>query len=77
MQEISRANNGLMPSIVSLADLTSAQFCGEDQVVLFMPDSGDVFRCSASCWLELRNSRSNESSDLKELLVKLGVLAGN
>lgn len=77
MQEIPRADNGLMPSVDFLADLTSVHFSGEDQVVLFMPDSGDVFRCSALSWLELRNSPPDVSSELKELLIKLGVWAGN
>jgi hypothetical protein len=53
-------------------DLIGIQFDGEQEVALFIPNSGDVLRFSASDWIMLKQGHA--VSELKATLQKLGAL---
>lgn len=66
-----------MPSVETLShvnDVTGIQFAGEEDVVLFIPGSGDILRCSAIEWARVRQLPQRGSSELEVTLHNLGAL---
>jgi hypothetical protein len=65
--------------IESMGGVLAAQFEAEDQVVVFLPESGDVLLCAAAQWRELnlapasKPPASGEGSELRATLRHLGV----
>lgn len=80
--------HGNVPLVDSIGDVTGVHFPGEDEVVLFVPGSGDVLRCSAQQWQGLRADSSlhadeagapepppeNPNAELRTILRQLGTL---
>ena len=67
----------VMPSVETLShvkDVSGVQFAGEEDVVLFIPGSGDILRCSAIEWASLRQLPELGASELALTLHHLGVL---
>lgn len=67
----------VMPSVETLtnaSDVTGVQFAGEKDVVLFIPGSGDILRCSAIEWASVRQLPQRGSSELELTLHNLGAL---
>ena len=55
-----------------LEDVIGAKFTGEQEAVLWIPCSGDVLRCSAMDWNDLKECPSDSHSKLKSTLLLLG-----
>ena len=63
------AGTGL--SIKLVGDVVGVQFSQEEEVILFMPGSGDVLLCSRKQWQRL-NENFTPASDLESALLGLG-----
>lgn len=75
MQAIPRSDHEkLKPVSECFQGVVGVRFTNEEQSVLFLPESGDVFACDTQDWLALRLKSSNETSQLRNTLVTLGVI---
>ena len=61
-----------MTLIDLVEDVIGAKFAGEQEAVLWIPCSGDVLRCSAMDWNDLKECPSDPRSKLKMTLLGLG-----
>jgi len=62
-----------MDLVTCFGDVTSVQFLNEKETVLFVPESGDVFRCLADDWDQLLQKPSDQASELGATLLRLGI----
>jgi hypothetical protein len=60
--------------MVCSGDVVAACFPGEENIVLFLPFSGEVLLCLSSEWDNLKQCPSGSPSALKITLLKLGAL---
>lgn len=61
-----------MISVRHFFDLTSIQFPGEDETVLFAASSGDALRCAATDWDQFLREPSKAPPALSAILNSLG-----
>ena len=47
-------------------DAVTVQFSGEEELVLFLPLSGEVLRCSTVSWRNLNDTKSSSTLNLNE-----------
>jgi hypothetical protein len=63
-----------MSSLEFFADVAGVCFPGEENMVLFIPGSGDVLRTSVTQWNSLLYPQKGVFSELKTTLLSLGAL---
>ena len=61
--------------IMRFGEIVTAQYPIEENIVLFLPASGEVLLCDANDWHTLRRDGAASTLDLAQKLRTLGVLA--
>ena len=64
---------GTAVSIVQVGDVVGAQFPEEDEIAIYIPNSGDILLCPRLQW-HLLQGRLEPASELEGTLLGLGVL---